>query len=598
MLRRRRAALFLLTYAGLAVYFTYPLLASGDRLGISDWDALLFQHAAVMRSGFEYGQLPFWNPWYCGGNVLWQNPQTPLISPAYLLAPFVSMALAMKISVTLHYLAGFAGMHLLVTRVMRLTWYPAVVFIASLFVLAGGPALHLVVGHATFLPYFYLPVFLFLLIRAIESTDLRMAFGAGAVLALSIYMGGLYVAFMAGLSAGCFALVAALSRRDWRPLVAVASIGVFAALLSAPKLVPVAAYLGDAQVVDSRTFHRPDKMTADMVLQSFTDAYQYPRKMMREQKYGWHEYGNYLGFLGAPLILGALLWIGTRRPRAELWLGISLAVTCVVLFGMMLGEAGPAAPYVWFTKLPLMEGFRLPSRYRLLLVLFGAALVAWVLRTAGERQTWTAEVRRMGAIVLVAATASLAFHNRAHFAGAFPLEPLRGGLAWMSQPAAPAIDATTDGFTGDSPMLRAMFDGRAVLRCNEPLTFRGTVRPSQPLLIAEGGVRISDVQFSPNRVRFGVVTTAEPGRVIFNSRHAAGWASDAGELRLAAQGGLPYLEVPARSALRVQFSFMPPRLVTGLVLFLVGLMLGGATLWRARRRGGARSSPPPAAAPA
>ena len=41
-------------YLAISVYFTYPLLASGARLGISDWDAILFQHASVINSVYEY----------------------------------------------------------------------------------------------------------------------------------------------------------------------------------------------------------------------------------------------------------------------------------------------------------------------------------------------------------------------------------------------------------------------------------------------------------------------------------------------------------------------------------------------------------------
>src|SRR5688500_5166920 len=179
---RRRAAR-LAGYAALTLYFTWPLLASGARLGIVDWDALLFQHASVMRSVYEYGQPPFWNPWYCGGHVLWQNPQAPLVSAVYLLAPFMPLAAAMKIVVAAHYLAGFAGMHRLVTRALRVTWLPAVLFLSSLFVLAGAPALHIIVGHTPFLPYFYLPWLLLFWIRAIETARVAFVLGAAAILA-------------------------------------------------------------------------------------------------------------------------------------------------------------------------------------------------------------------------------------------------------------------------------------------------------------------------------------------------------------------------------------------------------------------------------
>src|SRR5262245_44184975 len=81
-----RARLLPVAYALLCAYLLWPVLGSGLRGGTSDWDQLLFYHAAVFKSVYEYGVLPFWNPWYCGGNVLWQNPQVALLSPTYLLA--------------------------------------------------------------------------------------------------------------------------------------------------------------------------------------------------------------------------------------------------------------------------------------------------------------------------------------------------------------------------------------------------------------------------------------------------------------------------------------------------------------------------------
>ena len=70
-------------YGALTAAFCAPLFASAQGLGILDWDQHLFYYASVLKNVVEYGQMPFWNPWYCGGNVLWQNPQIPLLSPAF-----------------------------------------------------------------------------------------------------------------------------------------------------------------------------------------------------------------------------------------------------------------------------------------------------------------------------------------------------------------------------------------------------------------------------------------------------------------------------------------------------------------------------------
>ena len=138
--RRRTLSIFAF-YGALSILFCQPLFAHPTGLGIFDWDQHLFYYAEVLKNVIEYGQPPFWSPWYCGGNVLWQNPQIALLSPAYLLTLFVPLALAMKINIVLHYWVAFVGMHFLLTRVIGLSFLPGVAYLASVFTLAGGHAL-------------------------------------------------------------------------------------------------------------------------------------------------------------------------------------------------------------------------------------------------------------------------------------------------------------------------------------------------------------------------------------------------------------------------------------------------------------------------
>ena len=254
MHRVRPLFLHAAVYFALSLYFLWPILETGSALGTDDWDALLFQHGAVFKAAIEYGQLPFWNPWYCGGNVLWQNPQTPLLTPAYVIALFVGVPLAVKIAVLFHYLAGFAGMHVLLRRGLGVTSNVYLWFLASMFTLGGGAALHVAVGHLTFLPYFYLPWVLWLFIEALSSGSFRYGTGTAALLALAVWNGGVYIAVMSAVALGIFAAAAALCRRDWRPLAMVAFVGVLMALASAPKLLPALLFAADPRKVDIRAF--------------------------------------------------------------------------------------------------------------------------------------------------------------------------------------------------------------------------------------------------------------------------------------------------------------------------------------------------------
>ena len=156
--RRLRPAALCAIYGLISVIVCLPLFEQPDALGANDWDQHLFYYGSVLKSVVEYGQLPFWNPWYCGGNVLWQNPQIAILSPVYPLTAVMSLQLAMKVNIVLHYWIGFVGMHLLLTRVIGLTFLPAVIYLATLVTASGAPAIHLRAGHSVFLPGFYLPL--------------------------------------------------------------------------------------------------------------------------------------------------------------------------------------------------------------------------------------------------------------------------------------------------------------------------------------------------------------------------------------------------------------------------------------------------------
>ena len=581
-----------LAYVFLTVYFTWPVLASGDALGIGDWDALLFQHAAVFRSVYEFGQPPFWNPWYCGGNVLWQNPQAPFLSPAYLLAPFVGLIFAVKLTIVLHYAIGFAGMHVL-TRALGVRTLAWTVLIGSLFVLAGGATMHIAEGHATFLPYFYLPWLLLATIRLFQTGRWRYSVVAAAWVAFALWNGGLHLTFMSAVALACFTVAVALCLRSWRPLAMLAATGALAAAFAAPRLVPILVFVGDPRLVDIRYFPpMPDAMNLNMLLHAFFDPFQYRRMVVGGMNYGWHEYGNYVGAFGALLMAASFFWIVSSRPWKRVnWLGTSLALTAAVLFVLALGEFAPFAPYTLLRKLPFLAQFRLPSRYLLLFTLFAAATVAWVIRAAAAEQEPAGGFRRMMAITAILATAFLAYRGSLFLVGSFSLAPAPSTSRFLSRPPPPKIDVTTDGFAPDSPMLRAFVDGRAVLKCNEPLQLPGTVDPSQAVIYSDGSARLSDIEFSPNRIEFRAMAGAGAARVFLNQRYTTGWRSNIGALTLDPQTGLAFIALPPGAVGRFAFSFVPRGIVPGSVLFVIGVA-ASVVLWRRRLAGVPEDSVP------
>ena len=286
---RRRSIVISACYFAIAAGFAAPIFAVPNGLGFQDWDVHLFFYGAVLKNFAEYGQLPFWNPWYCGGNVLLQNPQVALLSPVYPLAVVVSLPLAMKISIVLHYWVGLLGMHLLLTRIIGLRFLPGVGFLASAFTLSGALAMHLAVGHANFLPAFYLPFLLYSFCRSLETGAVKHAIIGGAILALVVFNGGLHIVPMAAVLVGILGAACSAIRRDWRPITMASILGAVGMLLAAPKVVPILLFVTSRQFWDTRvpTGH-PDLMTFEMLVRSFVDPYQTRGMRLGGQIHGWY----------------------------------------------------------------------------------------------------------------------------------------------------------------------------------------------------------------------------------------------------------------------------------------------------------------------
>ena len=341
---RRRSIVIGAFYLGLSAAFAAPLFAVPNGTGWQDWDFNLFLHAAVLKSLVEYGQLPFWNPWGCGGNVLLANPQVALLSPTYLFAAVMSLPLAMKINIVVHYWLALVGMHVLLTRVIGLRFLPGVVFLGSAFALSGSMAMHLAYGHATFLPTFYLPLLLYYFCLALESGAVKHAVIGGAILALMVFSGGMHIVPLAAMVVGMLGLVSSITRRDWRPLAMASIVGIAGALFAAPKIVPLIVFLTSPESVDARIVAHPDLMTVEMLMRSLIDPYQHRGLRFERQIYSWIEYGNYVGLPFVLATAASLSWIVGDRRIVNRWFGLSLAVSTLATLALMAGDFCAWAP--------------------------------------------------------------------------------------------------------------------------------------------------------------------------------------------------------------------------------------------------------------
>jgi hypothetical protein len=566
-------------YAALSVLLCARVFAVPDGVGWLDWDQHLFYYASVLKSVVEYGQPPFWNPWYCGGNVLWQNPQVALLSPAYPLALMVSLPLAMKINLVLHNVVGFAGMHLLLRRVVGLRSLPLTVFLATVYVGCGALALHLAEGHSVFLPALYLPLFVFWFCRAIEGGRLRDLLLAGATFALAVFNGGLHAAPLMAVSLAAFSLTAAVMLRRRRPLVAAIICAAASFAYAAPKLLPVEAFLESDRFFDERALQVRDAMSLDMVVRAYLGHDQTRRVRLPGQVYGWHEYGNYIGWPAAALIVAALVWLFIKpRPRGD-WLPMAFAVTAVALFVLSIGEVGALSPATLARSVPLLSRFRIPSRYTIAFLLFAVGAAGIALREWSVDSLRSPSARWCLAVACILAIGDIAWQNGRHYAGAFGQPPLERGFTWLRRPGPPVQDAAIDPYRGDAPMLRALMSGRATFNCYESLRLVRVADAALPLISTEGSATATETAFTPNRIDVTVDAGPTPARLLVNQNAAPGWTSTLGPVGVDARYRNLSVALPAGTHGAYWVAFRPRGLAAGSLVFLLSVAASFA-LWK------------------
>jgi hypothetical protein len=581
---RRHLALIAL-YGLLSCIFCWPLFEQPQGLGANDWDQHLFYYGVVLKNVVEYGQLPYWNPWYCGGNVMWQNPQVALLSPVYPLTTVMSLQLAMKINIVLHYWIGFAGMHLLLTRVIGVTFLPAVIYLATLVTAAGAPAIHLRVGHSVFLPGFYLPLQLYFFFKAFKTGEWKYVLLSAMTLALMVFNGGTHILPMSVAALGSFAIFAAIGRRDWRPIALMAVFGVAAMAYAAPKLLPVAQFVAGDQFWDTRNpTETPDLVTLDMLEQTYLVPTQDVGGRLEMQRHGWHEYGNYIGTGSAVALMIGVLWVLLRQSPRDHWFGVALALTTIVLFLLSLGEFSAFAPAVLSRHLPLFENFRIPSRYTIPFLQFGALTLGWAFASIVSRHGFARPARIAVTIACVVASAHLIAVNRWNLKDVFNQPPFDTQFRWMAGPNEIAVDKDSNAYAAGSPMLRALVEHRAFFYCYESLQLQRGAAPERPLLWVEGPARISDIEFTPNRVSFNVFGGAEPAKLLMNYNWADGWRTDAGTIEpMGEPGKIATVMLSPGQTGRYQLTFTPPGLYSGAALFAIAV-LASVAIWRRRTR--------------
>lgn len=205
-----------------------------------DWDLFTQLRWVPYFTIAQFHQLPFWNPYKCGGMGMLSNPEssvvTPSLIPYLLFGPYAGL----YIEIIGHIAIGFAGGYVL-ARVMRLGRVAAIVA-AVVFPSSSWIYLHLAVGHLNFLPAFFFPWVAALLLISIRRREFLPAAIGGAICALTLTEGN-YTFLYTAIIIGSAALVLAIVNRSLWPLIYGLAVGLFGLAFGGLKLIPMAQQL-------------------------------------------------------------------------------------------------------------------------------------------------------------------------------------------------------------------------------------------------------------------------------------------------------------------------------------------------------------------
>ncbi len=608
MTRARSLALAWATLAAvtatlLAGFFLHP-----GSLGAHDWDQMESHRLFVVKAIREYGRFPFWDPYGCGGFPAWGSPESATIVASPLLPVYLALPLdaAVRVEVVAFVVALVAGCWFFARGYLDQPL--ALAFACLVGALNSRTAAQAAVGHTWHLAYAGLPWVLGAYDRAARGRGWLAV--AAAVLALMVYAGGVYPAPHAALALLLVAAYRARAARSWAPLRDALAVAGWAALLAAPKLLPVA----DTMLRFPRAVRSRETVPPLQWLEMFvTPAASAPDHRAAGLDYLWHEYGQYVGVVP----LAVLLWGALRRPpdpRAR-----SLRFAGATLLLLALGGWGP---WLLVHLLPIFRSQRAPMRFTYPAGMLLAVVAAGAAERLGLRLRASLADRRarawLGVLAWAAFLASAALVAR---------EDLRVTAPWFALRVPSAVAAGAAGefrqFAGVPPEY-AYGDGDAEspggingppglllrranlgsVQCSgspgmnqdapraadgRPL-HQGARGEGDPLYRGEAWVeprgRASIVRWAPGEVAVAVEDAAPGAFVMLDQNWDPGWtangrpALDRGDVNGYALGG------PAET---VVFRYRPRTLDFGLGLFAGGVALFGVLSARGRRTGSRRA---------
>lgn len=500
----------------------------------------------------HFHQLPFWNPYKCGGMPMLGNPESGIVTPFLLLYLIFGLIPGMLLEIYLHIAIMFAGGYVF-GRELGLVPRAALV-LAAMFPSSSWLSLHVAVGHLNFLSIAYIPWILALLLMSCRLHRWHLAILAGLLCGLTLTEGNygfVFAVMLVAIVAPWYAVI----ERSIRPLIAAAVVGIFALAFSLPKLVPTAELLK----IDPRDWGISYLTWRGILISLFSRDQDLSHPIVAS-----YFFSEYAAYLSPPFVLLALVGAFGYVRKSLPWV-----IGAIFFFFLYRGDISANSPTMWLRQLPLGGNIGLCGRWVIPLFFCVSVLAALGVHLLCERpQLWG---RRLAGILLIVGVADCwlvcAPNYRYLFQPALPTPKPSATFQqyWSGFPAPlTAIAIAGMGSTNCGGVGYTVPRG-AVLGYNEH-GYRGDY-----YLLDAGSV--IETLWTPNRLSYAV-SANEPTSLVVNQTMYPGWHLARGDGLVYPEDGLIAVRVPSGRQ-EIELVYTPHDIVSAsaAALFAMAMMI-------------------------
>jgi hypothetical protein len=558
-----------------------PFFHAMSMFGFHDWDSHTAYRYVTVLSLKGYFEPPWWHPWLCGGFPGWAYVEgaTNFVSPYlpfYLLLPIQA---AERFEVLGEAIVGLVSTYLLAGRFTRSAAVRA--FVAVAYAINGRWALQAAVGHTWHLQYGWLPLALFFFDVSLDQGKRHFAVYSGAVLAVIVYEGGIYPLPHTALALVLYATMIAAARRTVRPFFTLAVASLSGVGFAAPKLFPMI----DLMMRYPRKIDSTEAIDLGALVTMLTErdqSYSHPPPIS-VPRWGWHEYGIYVGgWVVAAMLIGLV-----SAPRAR---GLALKVSGLAFLLLGMGAFHKHAPWTLLHELPIFSSQHVPTRFLLpavlMLMLSFAASFGGAFDHVIERHRWI-DLLLLVPIFLVAQDIAQVGRKTMEHVFFMDLRPASPGE--FHQESGPPYDYTPGDWTGAT--MASMTNNLGIVGCYgvPDSLVRGAIPRGKPgyrgeayLVDGADGGSAAITKWTPNTATVKYQNAGPGALLVYNMNYDPSWRANG-------KAAIEYDAVVATAVPRgsgeVKFSYYPRALNGGLTVFaLTAFVAFGAPRIIARRR--------------